>query len=48
MTRKLVGVLFAIWRDGTSYDPSKLRSANASAPPLTPVPSLQLPEVATA
>lgn len=28
LARKLAGVLFAIWRDGTSYDPSRMTAAS--------------------
>jgi transposase len=47
MTRKLAGILFAIWRDGTKYDPTKLKidplpvAANTGA-------TNQHPEVVTA
>ncbi len=29
MTRKLAGILFAMWRDGTTYDPKKLEKASS-------------------
>ncbi len=31
LARKMAGILFAIWRDGTTYDPS--RGATADPPP---------------
>lgn len=50
MTRKLAGILFAIWRDGTKYDPAKLRSDAAAAENAAPASGAtsQCPEVATA
>jgi hypothetical protein len=31
--RKLAGILFAIWRDGTEFDVGLLRSPDAAAEP---------------
>jgi transposase len=31
LARKLAGILFAIWRDGTEYDPQMLQSHDARA-----------------
>jgi transposase len=47
MTRKLAGILFAIWRDGTKYDPSKLRMAD-EARSVNVATTNRSPEVATA
>ena len=31
LARKLAGILFAIWRDGTAYDPAKLSGVTGRA-----------------
>lgn len=49
MTRKLAGILFAIWRDGTKYDPTKLRIHGAATAATAGAPTTnQSPEVTTA
>jgi transposase len=49
MTRRLAGILFAIWRDGAKYDASKLRiDASGMAAAAKVAATKQCPEVATA
>jgi transposase len=33
LAHKLAGIMFAVWRDGTQFDPLLLRSGGATAPP---------------
>lgn len=32
LARRLAGILYALWRDGTEYNPTKLRSAASARP----------------
>ena len=39
LARRLAGILFAIWRDGTSFDPTKIRTADPRKLPIVALES---------